>query len=102
LAQHFLEGVALRILIAAGNGLDLGAGRAQALLEGIGGVQDLPHGPLTTAAALAQQQREDRGHDGDDQQEGGDAHWGDPDGWGSSLPWPTGRGKFPAVHQGLV
>ncbi len=64
LPQHLLHGVADRVLVAAGDRLDLDARGSQALLEGIGGVQKLGHRPLPAPPQAPQDQGragEDRG-----------------------------------------
>jgi hypothetical protein len=97
LPQHFLHGVAHRVAIAAGNGLDLGPGGAQARLQPVRGVQQLAKRALPfTASSAAQQQEEGGGPGGDGQQSEGQGQEGA--GWeveAGSLPWAASTGKFP-------
>ncbi len=94
LAQHFMHGVADRVFVAADNRLDLHARGAQALLQRIGGVQDLGHGTLTTATALPGAPRKGGGEDSDQQHQDDDCQASAPVGRACSLPWPPARGKF--------
>jgi hypothetical protein len=61
LPEHFLQGVAHRIFVAADDGLDLAAGRAQARFERIGSVQDLGHRLLPASAAVSAHKDRDQG-----------------------------------------
>ena len=63
-----------RVVVVAGHRLDFGPGDAQAGFQGVGGVQQLRHGPLAAPAGLAPHQDNEQGrgdHRGDEDQEGG-------------------------------
>jgi uncharacterized protein len=73
LAKHLAHGVADRVVAAvAGHRLDLGPGQAQALLEGVGGVQDLADRAFAASRATPGEQCRDR--QGGQQQEQDDGH----------------------------
>ena len=80
LPQHFMHGVTHRIFIAADNGLDLDASRAQALLQCVGRVQDLGHGAASASAPPPHLQGEARSDGGDKQQQQDGGQTGDPGG----------------------
>lgn len=67
LAQHFPHGIANRVGVVPGDCLDLGAGGAQARLQGVGCVQEFAHGAL--AAARAAQDEQAGGSRGDGEQD---------------------------------
>ena len=74
LAEHFAQGVADRVVVVAGDRLDFGPGGAQAGFQGVGGVQQLAHGPLAAAGrpgAIKRMSEGRRDHRGEEDQEGG-------------------------------
>ncbi len=101
LAQHFLHGVADRVLVAAHDGLDLDPRRPQAFFKGIGRIQDLNDGILAAAAATAdgQGQSGDNGGDGEQQQDS--AQTGISGGTGMQSAAGPRAGQITRFHKGL-
>ena len=95
LAQHLVHGVAHRVVVAAGDRLDLGAGGAQARFQAVGSVQQLAHGTLALAATAAQHDQDNRDGCGCQQQREGQGQRGQSRRQASSLPRAAPVGKFP-------
>ena len=72
LAEHFLHGLAHGVVLAAGDGLDLGPGGPEPLLQGVGRIQHPGQGPLPAAAAPALPEGQAQGEGGGDQEGDGE------------------------------
>src|SRR5690606_20401199 len=95
LAQHLLHGFTHRVAVAAGHRLDFRAGRAQPLLEGVGGVQDLGQGPLAPPGAAAPGDECDNEQGRREQRQESSGHGRFRAGWTPSLTRASARGKSP-------
>ena len=81
LAQHFLHRLAHRVVVVAGDGLDFRTRGAQAVLQRIGGVEQLPEGAIAPAAAAAKPGGEAGGEGLDQHRQGKNGHNGTPADW---------------------
>lgn len=94
LPQHFLQRIADRIVVAADDRLDFRARRAQALFEGIGGIQNRAQSALALAAAFAQEPGGGGRSGCDTEQDQGQSHTVGLEGRTGSLPRAPAVGKF--------
>ena len=105
LAQHFLQGIAHRVVVVAGDRFDLRARRAQAGFQRVGSVQYLAEGALPSGAAPPQPDGRPRGQHGEDEQGDGDGHvdairaWQGPQ---SDAAPHGGQIPSPGKHLGLT
>ncbi len=95
LAQHFVHGIADRILVTAHDRLDLHSRSTQTLFECIGGVQNLGHRALATSATLSEVECDASEDRGGEQQQEDNGQAVDPGGQKPQSAATPGAGQIP-------